>query len=221
METFIRITGSFPTVIFTIVVFTSMLFWLTSLFGLFDSESLDIDLPEMDGHMAMNSSDGESFGEIFVGLLTKLGLNGVPVTIIITLIGGLGYLSSYYLAYVSEFILGITLTKWLIGIPIFIISLYLAVRVTSIVIRPLRKFYIKVSQNVEKKILGQIALVRSLHLDASRGEVDFDDGGAGLILKAKTRGEVEFKKGDRVVLLEYVPEGGFYYVISEQEFLGS
>ncbi len=220
MDTFIRITASFPTVIFTVVVFTSMLFWLTSLFGLFDSESLDIDLPEMDGQMAMNSSEGESFGEMFVGLLTKLGLNGVPVTIVITLVGGLGYLCSYYLAYVSEFILGITLTKWLIGIPILLISLYLAVRVTSIVIRPLRKFYLKVSQNVEKKILGQTALVRSLRLDANRGEVDFDDGGAGLILKAKARGEVEFKKGDRVVLLEYVPDGSFYYVVSEQEFMG-
>lgn len=220
METFIRITASFPTMIFTFLVLLSMLFWLSSFMGLVDADALDVDLPEIDGQMAMNSSEGESFGEIFVGFLTKLGLNGVPVTIVVTLIGFIGYLSSYYLAYVSEFILGITLTKWLIGIPILLISLYLSVRVTSIAIRPLRRFYIKVSQNVEKKILGQTALVRSLRLDASRGEVDFDDGGAGLILKAKVRGEIEFKKGDRVVLLEYVPEGGFYYVISEQEFMG-
>lgn len=221
METFIRITASFPTMIFTFLVLLSMLFWLSSFMGLVDADALDIDLPEIDGQMAMNSSEGESFGEVFVAFLTKLGLGGVPVTIVITLIGFVGYLTSYYLAYLSEFILGITLTKWIVGIPIFIVALYLAVRVTALAIRPLRKFYLKVSQHVEKKILGQTALVRSLRLDAQRGEVDFDDGGAGLILKAKVRGDTEFKKGDRVVLLEYVAEGGFYYVISEQEFMGS
>lgn len=221
METFIRITASFPTVIFTFLVFLSILFWLSSFMGLIDVDALDVDVPEIDGQMALNSDEGDSLGEAFAGLLTKLGLNGVPVTIVITLMGFFGYLGSYYMAYISEFVLGIGITKWILSIPIFLVALYFSVRLTALMIRPIRKFYIKVSQNINKKILGQTALVRSLKLDFSYGEVIFDDGGAGLILKAKAKGNEVFGKGDRVVLLEHVSEGNFYYVISEKEFMGA
>jgi hypothetical protein len=61
--------------------------------------------------------------------------------------------------------------------------------------------------------------VRSLRLDSNFGEVLLADGGAGLIFKARTINNEIYKKGDRVVLLEYIKEQHAYRVISETDFL--
>ena len=50
--------------------------------------------------------------------------------------------------------------------------------------------------------------------------MNLDDGGAGLILKARTTGDDRFVKGDKVVILEMLEDQNVYRVISEQEFLG-
>ena len=68
--------------------------------------------------------------------------------------------------------------------------------------------------------MGQVAIVRSSKVDDMSGEANFDDGGAGLIVKIRSFGEKTFVRGDKVVLLEYLPEQHMYRVISEDEFLG-
>jgi hypothetical protein len=95
------------------------------------------------------------------------------------------------------------------------------VLITAQLIKPLRKFFAKTEQYVEKKILGQVAIVRSSKVDENSGEANFDDGGAGLIVKVRAFGEQHFARGDRVVLLEYLAEQHVYRVISEKEFLGN
>ena len=69
-------------------------------------------------------------------------------------------------------------------------------------------------------MLGQVAIVRSSRVDRLFGEASFDDGGAGLIIKVRAMNDQVFKRGDRVVLLEFVAQENIYKVISEQDFLG-
>src|SRR5690606_8311567 len=104
--------------------------------------------------------------------------------------------------------------------PALVGSLYIAVMLTALVIKPLRPFFHKTQQETIKRVLGQVAIVRSSVVNGQFGEVTLADGGAGLILKARAMGNTEFHRGDRVVLLEYLPELYVYRVISEQEFLG-
>ena len=69
-------------------------------------------------------------------------------------------------------------------------------------------------------MLGQTAIVRSSKVDQFSGEANFDDGGAGLIVKVRAMGDSQFVRGDKVVLLEYMAEQNIYRVVSEAEFLG-
>lgn len=218
MNDFLLTIVSFPTVIFTFVLGVAVLYWLCAAFGLLDIEMLDVDLPEVDGHLHAHAE--HSFAETFAGILLRLGLNGVPVTIIITFIALIGWFISYYLSYFEWLMFGYGWLRFLIGIPVFIFSLYLAILVTAQLIKPLRKLFAKTEQFVEKKILGQTAIVRSSKADSHSGEANFDDGGAGLIVKIRTLGDQQFVRGDRVVLLEYRAEQHVYNVISEAEFLG-
>lgn len=220
MNEFLLTIVSFPTVIFTLVLGVAVLYWLCAAMGLVDIEVLDMDLPELDGQMSLNAQGEQTFTEIFAGILLRLGLNGVPVTIIITFLAIFGWLASYYLSYFSAAVFGYNWTRYVIGLPIIVISLYGAVIVTAQLIKPLRQFFSKAEQYYEKKILGQVAIVRSSKVDQHSGEANFDDGGAGLIIKVRAMGEHQFIRGDKVVLLEYLAAENVYRVISEAEFLG-
>ena len=218
MNDFLLTIFSFPTVLYTFVLGVALLYWLCAALGLLELEVLDVNLPDVDGQLHAHAE--HSFAETFAGILLRLGLNGVPVTIVITFIGVIGWLISYYLSYFELMLLGYGWVRFVVGIPILIFSFYLAVLSTAQLIKPLRKLFAKTEQFVEKKILGQTAIVRSSKVDKTTGEANFDDGGAGLILKVRTMGEQEFVRGERVVLLEYIAEQHVYRVISEAEFLG-
>lgn len=218
MNEFLLTIFSFPTMIYTVVLGIAVLYWLCAALGLLELEILDANLPDVDGQL--HSHAEHSFAETFAGILLRLGLNGVPVTIVITFIAIIGWLISYYLSYFELVLFGYGWVRFVVGIPILLFSLYLAVLITAQLIKPLRKLFAKTEQFIEKKILGQTAIVRSSKVDANSGEANFDDGGAGLIVKVRAFDGKQFVRGDRVVLLEYIAEAHVYRVISEQEFLG-
>lgn len=218
MNEFLLTIFSFPTMIYTVVLGIAVLYWLCAALGLLELDILDANLPDVDGQMHAHAE--HSFAETFAGILLRLGLNGVPVTIVITFIAIIGWLISYYLSYFELALLGYSWVRFVVGIPILIFSFYVAVLITAQLIKPIRKIFAKTEQFIEKKILGQTAIVRSSKVDSNSGEANFDDGGAGLIIKVRALGDQQFVRGDRVVLLEYVAELHVYRVISEQEFLG-
>ena len=93
--------------------------------------------------------------------------------------------------------------------------------ITAQLIKPLRPLFKKAEQETLKKILGQTVIVRTSRVDKEFGEAILEDGGAGLILKVRSSGDETFKKGDVIVLLEYLEKNNTYRVISEQDFTGT
>lgn len=221
MNEFLLTIFNFPTVVFTILLGICILYWICAAFGLLEMDALDVDLTHLDGHMSLNSHSEHSFGETFAGLLMRLGLNGVPVTLVISLVALFGWLLSYYASYFFLALFGYGWTRFVVGLPIIAASLYVAVLITAQAIKPLRMLFKKADQDLQKKVLGQTAIVRSSRVDQTFGEANLDDGGAGLILKVRATGEQVFKRGDKVVLLEYIASANVYRVVSENEFLGN
>ena len=138
--------------------------------------------------------------------MLRFGLQGVPVTVIISFISLFGWLLSYYIVH---FLFGIVpdgLLRFLAGIPVLLGTLYMSVMITSVVVKPIRPLFKKAQQQTVKYVLGQSAIVRTSRVDAEFGEAVLEDGGAGLILKVRATGDETFVRGDRVVLLEHIKE---------------
>lgn len=183
------------------------------------AEGADLDLdagaPDADG--ALESGVGG-----LAGLLLKLGLHGVPVTIVISLVTILGWLISYqgYYHFTGRF--DSAMMRYLTGAALFIASLGLAVFVTSLLLRPVRKL-IRGGQPAitTRTLLGRAVTVRSGTLGHdSEGQVLFEEEGHSMILRARTRGQGHvFSHGDRVFLMRHNPDNT-YIVISEDEFKG-
>ncbi len=219
MSPFIQNISSFPTAIYTVLLGVGIVFWLVATLGLVDLDIMDFDMDldiDLDG---IDVSDTPDLNEgVLPGLLLRFGLVGVPVTVSLTLLVMVGWLVCYYTAHLLFPLLPGAVLHYAVGVPVFIVSLYIAAKITGFLVRPLKPFFAKASQQVDKKVLGQTAIVRTSRVDNDFGEALLDDGGAGLIMKVRTKGDDRFSKGDRVVILERLNDDNIYRVISEEEF---
>ena len=214
MDPFYQNISSFPTVIFTFFLGLCVLYWIVAVLGWVHIDALDFDFSH-DVDTEVGTPD------VLGGLFMKLGLTGVPITIILTFVSLIGWLLSYFIVHFSISFFEPGIIRYMVGVPVFLFSLYIACVITGFLIRPLRPFFEKVDQEpIDKKVLGQVAVVRTTVVNQEFGEAFLEDGGAGLILKVRATGDETFEHGDRVVLLEYIEEGRLFRVISEQEFNG-
>ncbi|MGL4668118.1 MAG: hypothetical protein ACRCWR_09330 [Saezia sp.] len=232
MEAFLTVALSFPTVIYTFFLCLCTVLWLLTIMGALSLDTgMDIggDVGDMgdiggdigDAHLASPHIDIDTGAEAAqaVGVLTRLGLNGVPITIVITLLSLFGWIISYQVQ--VHFLASITvpIIYWSLGLALMVSSLVVAVIITAQFCKPLRKVF-KPALGVRKRhLLGQTAIVTSLNVDMHYGEARYESKGADMLLKVRAPEERNFQRGDRVVLLQYNPNQDYYTIISEEEFL--
>jgi len=217
MDPFYQNVLSFPTVFFSIILVFCILFWLVAILGFLEISFLDIPEPEFD---LGGDTDVPSTPDAVAGIILKLGLNGVPFTVIITLITLLGWFISYYIVHLTADYIPGGIIYYLVGLVILVVAIYIAALITAKIIKPLRPLFKSMEQDVEKLVMGQVAIVRTSRVDNNFGEATLEDGGAGLILKIRSSEENNYKQGDRVVLIEYNKELNVFRVVSEEEFKG-
>ena len=220
MDPFYQNISSFPTAFFTFFLLISVLFWLVAVLGFVDIDIFDFNDFAGDSASAANGESALSSPDVLAGLLLRFGLQGVPLTIILSFVSLFGWLLCYYVVHVFFGAIPEGILRFVVGLPVLLVVLYVAVMGTALAIKPLRPLFESSGQGNAKSLLGQTVLVRTSRVDQDFGEATLEDGGAGLVLKIRATDEQNFTKGDKVVLLEYIEEKNVYRVISEKEFLG-
>ncbi|BCG23263.1 OB-fold-containig protein [Pseudomonas tohonis] len=208
MEIFLQTALSFPTVLFSFLLCLAIVYWAIVALGLVEVDLLDV---EADSLLA---------GDGVAALLSKLKLNGVPVTLVLSLL----FAGSWFLSYFAELLvlshLPLGLLRYPLGLVVAVVALGLSLPVAALICSPLRPLFHKAEAVTSKSVLGQTAMVRSGRVTLEHGEAVLEDGGAGLILKVRADEALGLKRGDRVVLLEYLEAQHAYRVITEDEFRG-
>lgn len=218
MDGFYENILAFPTVIFSVLLVFCLLFWLISILGFLDISFLD--LPDIDGGSESIDSGSPSIPDAVAGIILKFGLNGVPLTVVLSLITLFAWLISYYSVNFLRDIVSLGFLYHFLSIVVLFLAVYLSALLTAKIVSPLKPLFKKMEQDVEKLVLGQTAIVRTSRVDQDFGEAILEDGGAGLILKIRSTGETKYKKGDKVVLIEYIKDLNVFRVVSENEFKG-
>lgn len=209
-DLFFQLNVTFPVIFFTLFLLLSLIYWCFTFLGVLDIDVFDVDAD-------MDADANADVGSV-AGLLMKLGLNGVPITIIISLIAFFGWLISLMSVNYLVPLVPTALLKMVFSIALFFIALYLATMITAFAIRPIRPIFLNINKENKVTIIGQTAVVRTGTVDEQFGEANLDDGGAGLIIKVRAYAGQSFTKGDRVVVLEHDPLENTYKIISEQEY---
>lgn len=208
MTEFLQTALTFPTLLYSILLAFCAIYWLLAATGLLDLEALDGLLgDDGDSHNASESA----------GLLARLGLGGVPIMIVLTVLSFFGWMVTYFVHLLVLQHLPAPL-RLLCGIATLVGALVPGVFVTSLLLRPVRKLMVRLRPPVAPSILGRVGTVISPEVDAVQGRAEFADGGAGLILQVRTNAPGGFVRGDRVVLLEHDATANTYLVISESQF---
>lgn len=203
----------YPTVIFTGLVMFVTLYWVVSLIGLADMDSVDLG----DAGGDVDVSDLSSTG-FFTGLMLKFGLYGVPLIIILSLISLIGWVLSYlYTSFLHQYF-DSGLLYYVFGTGALIFVLVVSMWLTGLIISPIRKNIAKIPKRNSSSNVGKIAVVRTLSVTDKHGEAALNDGGAGLILKIRSdMSDNQLKQGDKVVLVEYLGEANTYRVTPVKE----
>jgi hypothetical protein len=197
---FLQTALSFPTVVYSVLLCVCGLYWLLAATG-----------------MAGDAfGDGGDAGDAGGAVLAGMGLAGVPVMVVATVLSFTGWLGTYYLhlLVLQHLPDGV---RVLAGAGALLGVLLPAVAATSLVLRPLRRVLTRL--RAEPALLGRSAVVITPTLDAGYGQAAVDDGGAGLILQVRHEDSTPLHRGDRIVLIEYLEGQNAYRVVPEQQFL--
>ena len=159
--------------------------------------------------------------EALSGIMTTLGLRGVPLSVVVGLIALFAWVTCYLIvAFVAIGERG----NWIntaIGTVAIPASLLVSVLVTAQVVRPLRPLFRALNASApDKVLLGATATVRSSRVDEGFGEAQLVIDGADLIIKIRAPADKGLKKGDKVVLIEHKKEQNLFWVVPVSEFQG-
>lgn len=161
-------------------------------------------------------------GSVLAAMMFKLGLYGVPMTLILTFVILFGWLTAYY---GFHLVLGRLFdpgpVRYGLGAGLFLGALSVGIIMTTTIIRPLRRVFKKQVQVTSDSLRGRVVVVRSTTVTATYGEAIYEDGGAGMLLDVRPAREgAVFKRGERAVVLDYDAAKRLYTIISEDDFRG-
>ncbi|WP_232370084.1 NfeD family protein [Xenorhabdus lircayensis] len=151
--------------------------------------------------------------------MTKLGLTGIPGTVIITLITLIGWPLSYFSVHLMLRFIETDVIRYLLGTVTFFVVSFIALLLTAMLLRPLQPKLSKLNRsNSVDNLIGNVAEVRSPIVTEQRGEALMDNHGASLILQVRAPESDGITRGDPVVLISYDAATHSYTVVSEDEF---
>lgn len=203
MDLFLNEVFSFPTVIFTLPLLVLTLLWLMAFAGLLDLDILDFD------------TDTES-SSVSASWLETLGLNGVPLTVSLTIIDIYAF-SFTYLArkYAAPLFDGI-LTATAQGAVVAAFAIIIALPLTALCIKPLRRFFVTHEGLAKNELIGTICTLTTLTVNETFGQAVTPDG---MVLNVRASSPNTIGKGSKIVLIDYLVLQDCYSVVTESELM--
>ncbi|MFP7721326.1 hypothetical protein [Lysobacter sp. A3-1-A15] len=208
MSEFLTTALSFPTLAYSVVLAVCTIYWALAATGLVEIDALD-------GLLGGDGDSPDSSGA--AAMISRLGLSGVPLMLVATVLAFVGWIGTYFvhllvLAHLGE---GLRLFA---GAAVALAMLVPGIVLTSVLLRPLSRLLLKLRPPLDPSLLGRVAVVNSPEVATDYGTATVDDGGAGLVLQVRDGETGRFKRGDRVVLIEYLDAQHAYRVIPERQF---
>ena len=192
-----------------------LIFWIFAILGMFD---IDI-FPSDTGEDAFDTDidlDGEIPG--FIGLLHTLGLTGVPLTLVISIIALIGFTLCYFTSAWILTPLDSTLLRYLIGSAMLAVSLALAIPVTAQIIKPMKPLFVKHYAPSKKDYIGHVCVVTSSSVNSEFGIGIVETSGPPIQVDIRTLEGETYRKGDSLRIADYDASKDTFEVISEEKF---
>lgn len=200
---------SLPTGIYTVLLTVATTYWLAVILGGMDIDILgggpidgiDGAADALDGgDLDLDAGDGG-----FLGLLSTVGLRGVPLTFSLSVLilwsWALCFLGMHYLAPIAP----AALPVWLVSLVVLVASFLLGVLGASVSVRPFQRVFKTHQAPTKLAFIGRPCTITTATVDAKFGQAFCEDGGAGLVISVRYEGKSAPRKGQRALLVDYDP----------------
>lgn len=186
---------SFPAVIFSVLMVLVIVYWLIVLIG-----ALDIDLLDAD-------ADVDAGGGL-AGLLSGIGLGGVPVMVALSLLIAFAWFTS---------LVGTVLVSGLLRVAVIIAALVVGWIAARVLVSPLRRLFPDDKAPSRHDFVGKLCLIKTSRVDTEFGqaEVTAADGSTAIIQVRRHDADAPtepLSAGNAALIFEYDIDGEFFWV---------
>lgn len=208
MTSFFDAATAYPTLVYTALLGAVLFYWLLALLGVVDIEagSPDFDLQA--------DAATDDIGELAAHLVA-FGLNGVPFSVVVTLM----VLTAWTLSCLAGMWLLPLLPGGLLriaaGSGVLLASLAAALPVTARAIRPMRGLFVTHRAPSNDTLVGQACVVLSGSVDESFGRAEVATRGAALNIRVFAETPNTLHKGAAARIVEYDAAGQRYLIVAE------
>lgn len=209
MGSFIDAAIGFPTAIFSGLLAVVLVYWLLAIVGLVDFESHGLDI-DVDVHADAEAGDITTLASYLVAL----GLNGVPFSIVVSLIVLVSWMLSclagmWLLPLVPTLPLNLAA-----GLAVMATAFALSLIATARLIRPLRGLFVTHAAQANASLVGQSCRVLTGSVSPRAGRAEVQQRGTGINVRVWADEPNGFTRGVAARLVEYDAATGRYRIES-------
>lgn len=212
MQIFWSMISSFPVAIPSILLIVVLIYWLAAMIGLVDVDHLHghfdlghshmADVGHVGGHHGPEA-DSADLGHV-ASYVMALGLNGVPFSIVVSLITlftwALTYLGQrYLLLWLPD------LLRWLLGCVLLAAAFAASLPISALLLRPLRGMFIVHNALSNDHLVGQTCRILTLEVSDSFGRAEVSGHGAPYNIRVWARTPNVLRKGSIALVIAYDP----------------
>jgi hypothetical protein len=190
MSAFLAAAFAFPTVVFTVLLVLFVLYAAATLIGATDIEWLD--------HLLGVDHVHDS---VLEGVMSALGIAGVPITIF----GGVGSIFAWLTSFTAAKFLP---DSMLIDSAILAGSAVVGVTLGSLAVRPLRAAFVTADGPRRNEMVGKVCTIRSLRVNDKSGTAEVGH----LVAEVRCFHDNALTLGSEAIVYDYDPEDGVYHV---------
>lgn len=201
MLAFVAVALQFPTVVWTVAVGVAAIYWLVVAVG-----GADIDLlggADGGAEGAAEALEGAAGPVEAAGLLNKLSLRAVPVTVLATILALLNFLLCHAGAHFLSPLVTAVMPRAVWAVLLLVGAFALSLPIASRAIRPLRGLFQTREAPRRAAAVGRVVEVTTGEVNRGFGQARAEDGGAGLILQVRADPAIGLRRGDRALVISY------------------
>lgn len=210
MPSFADAATAYPTAVYTVLLGIVLVYWLLAMIGIVDVDSGSL---EIDGNLHTDA-DTADIGEL-AGYLVALGLNGVPFSVVVTLVVLVAWTLSCLAAMWLLPLVPTSLLQVAAGTGVILASFAAALPVTAWAIRPLRGLFVTHAAISNAALVGQTCVVLTTSVDEKFGRAEVGTRGAGVNIRVWAPSPNQLAKGSKARILEYDATGERYLIVAE------
>lgn len=210
MDQLLDASFSLPAVVFSVLMIVVIGYWLVVLIGALDIDLLDPDV----GGEADAGSDAEGG---LAGLLSGIGLGGVPVTVALSLLIAFAWFTSLVGTVVLRGTGFVTAVLVLLWIAVVVAALLVGWCGARLLVLPLRRLFPDDKAPSRHDFVGKLCLIKTSRVDTEFGqaEVTAADGSTAVIQvrrHAADEPQEALSTGSAALIFEYDIDGEFFWV---------